>query len=360
MSRLARALSAAVVLCACLPLQAQETQFTLPKKYPWDHRQPKCFMPVPDAPPGFVAFGCAAPVNWPSHGESKQRVDNLLTMQDYDLLQRAEEELGFSRERFADGQYRFDAFISSLDLFYEAWGARGKALAEAWAREKGRGGYAAYALAVSTYWEAWGVRGRGTSNTVVPEAWTIFYRKLEEANALLDSASPKLKAMGPWYVYKMRIAAEHPKLRASLPDLLEAGTSAWPEYLKMYTVPMTYAGPAWGGSYKKMDEIARHAVERNGGKAAIYALVYERFVCTLCGASYTLKNMAADWELMKRGFREVEAGSLGPSMAAKFALLACQMRDRQETLRLYRLAGDDPAAMAQSSDPCRVFAASNP
>jgi len=357
MHRLDRALVAVLLSCAAFQLQAQPVgPDTLPKRYPWDQRLPRCFM----APSGYTPMGCAEPVHWPSHGEARQRVDNLLTMQDYDLLQRAEQELGFSRERFSDGQYRFDAWLASLEPFFDAWGARGKAMAESWASAKGRDGYATLALALAAYGEGWSVRGGGTANTVTPEAWTIFHRKLEEADAILEGASPKLKAMGPWYVLKMRIAFQHPKLRESAPELVKKASAAWPEYLRMYTVPMTYVGPLWRGSFEQMDEVARLAMQRNGEKAAMYAFVYERHLRMTRGGSYTLRNMAADWDLMKRGFREVESGPNGPQwMAANFALLACQMRDREETRRLYRLAdGNNPAAAAQGTDPCRVFAMS--
>lgn len=342
---------------ACSAVLAQPAPPQLPKRFPWDHRPNKCFLPRDDGgPPGPM---CEAR-DWPSFGETRRHIDMLLGLQEFGLLERAEREVGFSRERFPTGEYLFEAWFLSLDSFFDAWGQRGKAVAVAWSKEKGRGGYAPLAEAMAAHAEAWAARGRGYANTITPEAWALYYAKLDEADALLETASPKLRAMGPWYSVKLRLAFEMRQPQSAAIHVLKEGAKAWPDYLSLYGTGMYYVSPKWGGSFERMDAMARFALENNRDTqgAAVYAAAYERFLRYNPDARYTLKDMAVDWDLMKRGFREIEAR--GETVLSKnFAGLACQMRDREEARRLYVLYEKrTPDVKPDPTDACRVFAMS--
>ncbi|HEY5896189.1 MAG TPA: hypothetical protein VIV54_01405 [Burkholderiales bacterium] len=339
---------------------AQPVPPQLPKRFPWDHRPNKCFLPTGDGLPHGPM--CAEPARWPNYAETKHHLDMLLAEQDYDLIEQGEREVGFSRERFDSGEYLFDAWFASLDTFSDAWGERAKAVAEGWAKAKGREGYAPLAQGLVLYHEAWKARGRGYASTVTPEAWAIFYRKLDEADAMLDTASPKVKGMGPWYLAKLRIAFVRQDKRPTVPGLLERATAAWPEYLPLYSVAMTFASPRWGGSFEEMDGVARYALERTKGTrgAAMYAMTYERYFRGAGDGQATLKDSAVDWALMKQGFRDLEKDGKAPEWIPRnFAALACQMRDRDEARRLYELyERRKTAGPAEPDNPCRAFAMS--
>jgi hypothetical protein len=341
-------LAAAGVLFAA-PVDAQMAP---PKKFPWDLRPNKCFLPAAD---GVAERPECKADDWPNFADTRRRIDRLLGEPDFDLLERAEREVGFSRERFTTGEYRVEAWYLSLDTFFMAWGERGKQVVSAWAKAKGRDGYAPVAEAMATRAEAWAARGRGYSNTVSPEAWKIYGQKLAEADALLETASPQVRQMAPWYMMKLRIAFER---REGDPPiaLLKQATELWPEYLPLYTVSMHYLSPRWGGSFAQMDAIARYAMERTRerGKAAMYVLVWERQLRVNPDATYTLRDTQVDWDMMKRGFRELEGTA--PWMPLRFAGLACQMRDRDEARRLYLVHERQPDAPVSATDPCRAFA----
>jgi len=326
----------------------------LPKRFPWDQRPPKCFLP---GAMEMMGVYCAPPPNWPNYGETTNRVERLIIDPDFDLLERAETELGFSRDKFPSGQYYFDAWFLALDTLFTLPSEPLYATASAWAKAKGEDGYVKLAEALMRYGEAWAARGTGYANTVTPEAWDIYRRKLREADQVLDSASDKVKRMGPWHVAKLRVAYQVPELKSSRASLLEAASAAWPDYPPIYTAAMRYSLPKWGGSYEEVDRIARLALERSEGMgASMYVVVYERMFHSECNC--TLPESAVDWDLMKKGFRDIEASGQADGYTLKaYANFACQMRDREEARRLLQLSDRLRIRRgAEPPDPCREFA----
>ena len=345
-----------VLVLACLgagvQAQAPAPGAAPPKPYPWDMRPRKCFLP--DA----IPFGQCKANDWPDYGGTKRHVERLLIEPDFDLIQRAEGEVGFSEKQFPNGYYHFDAWFLALDQVLTEPDRPVYQLVDGWTKAKGEGGYAKLAQALVRYGEAWRARGSGTANTVTPEGWDIYRRKLREADQLLDSASDRLKRTGPWYVLKLRIAYQLPELKGSRDKLLEAGSDLWPEYIKIYTTAADFSLPKWGGTYKEADRIARLALKKNKAKwgASWYAIVYQQLFKFQCDC--TIAESAADWNLMKRAFRDYEArGRANESVYRAYAGLACKMRDRAETRRLLELADKlDTDRSPASPDPCREFA----
>jgi hypothetical protein len=330
---------------------------SVPKQYPWDQRPRKCFMPGDAA-----KFDPQCRLsNWPDYATSKGRVDRLFIEPDFDLVERAEKELGFSKEKFASGEYYFDAWYLSLQVMFRHQAQLGGKNVKEWAARKGADGYVKLAEALVHYGEAWEARGRGFANTVAPEAWKLYYTKLVQANQALDSASASLKQTGPWHALKLEIAFQNPDQEKERLALLEAAIVAWPDYTKIYQVPMRFAHPRWGGSFELMDGIARFSMEKTKAQrgAAYYALLYE--LAVRGESRFTLQDTKVDWSLMKQGFRDLETGGAAPQYIWRnFARLACQMRDREEAQRLYVLFDKhkNPSQASEPTDSCRVFAMS--
>lgn len=360
MGTVARDLLVAAALAFATAVMAQPTPPDLadvPKQYPWDHRPRKCFLPG-DGPSFDPQCRFS---NWPDYATAKGRVDRLFADPDYDLIERAEKELGFSKETFATGEYHFDAWYLSLQANFRHQPHTAGAKVREWASRKGQGGYVRMAEALTLYGEAWQARGSGFSNTVSPEAWKLYHAKLMAADKVLEAASPELRQTGPWHALKLEIAFQHPEQEERRLPLLKAASAAWPEYDKIYLVPMRFAHPRWGGSFEVMDAVARFAMEQTGSRkgAAFYSLLYEQ--ATRGERRYTLRDMNADWNLLKQGFRDVEArGAAQPWIWRNFARLACQIRDKEESRRLYELYDKhrNSAQAAESSDSCRAFAMS--
>src|SRR5689334_16904660 len=186
-----KALAVALVLLASSAAFAQVSPPQIPKRFPWDHRPNKCFLPGGD--PGAIAAMCAEPPRWPNYAVTKQHVEMTFGEGDFDLIEVAEREVGLSTDRFDAGEYKFDAWFDALDYFTEAWGQRAKDFVQGWGKAKGREGYVPMAEALIAYHEGWTARGKGYANTVSPEAWEIFGKKLEEADAILDTVSPRIR-----------------------------------------------------------------------------------------------------------------------------------------------------------------------
>ncbi|MGB5082216.1 MAG: hypothetical protein WBO23_15925 [Burkholderiales bacterium] len=341
--------------CVVVSAQAQGPGGRLrPKTYPWDERPPKCFMPGAME----VAGSYCAPKDWTSYPATAYRVNQLLMARDFDLVQRAENELGYSREQFSPGEYLFDAWYSGLNGVFGHAGELSYELLGAWTKAKGEDGYVKVAEAMVRYGEGWNARGYGASGTVSPEAWNIYRRKLREADAILESAPGKVKKMGPWYRLKLTIAYQLPEFEGRRSDLLAAASKSWPDYVGIYATAMSFAMPKWGGDYQRVEEIALLAVGQSKARlgASLYPVLYQRMFGRACDC--TVRDSAADWDLMKRGFRDIEArGQTDPDVWSAYARLACQMRDRNEARHLLQLSDKFQGPHgAQAPDPCREFA----
>lgn len=358
-----RSLASIAVLLFFLPLLviAQERP-GYDQRYPWDKRWKKCFADPKEFPDVLTLRDCRPP-EWNDYRQARLNVFSLVGANpNYDLLDRASNELGFSRQKFPTGEYLFEALFYALDDAMEtisrsSTGAAQR-FAEEWSRAKGDDGYARLMRAVVQYHEAWQARGTGYANTVTPEGWKLFFSKLEEANATLDSSSAKLKETGAWHALKLRLVFAHPKFKNDRMKVVQDATAAWPDYLAVYSIPMAYMHPRWGGTYELMEGVAQLALQKTRTEqgAAMYALVYEDQFRADCDC--TLADSKVDWPTMKQGMRDVESHyAVTPDRLKHFAGMACQMRDRDEAKRWYgaydKLKRPDPD---EAPDPCRVFA----
>lgn len=323
-----------------------------PKLYPWDRRELKCFL---FAEAVLYAPSCRAKPDWPDAEATADRLGQLFMSNDLELIQRGEDELGFSRAKFPTGEYHFQIWYDAL--VKRIWDPES---VDAWKRARGNAGYVPIVESQAKYAAAWKARGGGYARTVTPEGWELYGKLIDEANGVLDGAEPRLKEMGPWYAAKLSLALQRNTPDAVRAELLTSAMKAWPDYVSVYTVPMTYALPQWGGSFESVDTIARSAVKNTEKEvgAGMYPLVYERQFSSGRFGRYTLPETPADWKLMKQGIRDLEARGLGsPDNWKGFASLACQMRDRDEARRLYVIYdGMRKPATREPPGPCRNFA----
>jgi hypothetical protein len=296
--------------------------------------------------------------DWPSYRETTRRVQTLVVEGDLDLVLRAEKDLGFSKRKFTTGEYYLEAWYSALEDTLTSPHAKIYQLVEGWTRARGDQGYAKIAQALFAYGEAWGARGGGGASTVSPEGWSIYRRKLKEADKVLDSAPAQTKELAPWYALKLTIAYQDSDLMSARKGLLAKGTDLWPDYVPLYSIAMAYSLPRWGGTYQEVDRIAHLAYEKSKPRegASLYPMSYRLIFAVTCDC--TIADTVVDWDLMKRGFRDIEKqGGASEEIWESYAKFACQMRDRPEARRLLELSDkmrkDRSTAPA---DPCREFA----
>jgi hypothetical protein len=355
MKMLARILGGAIIAVGLLATSGiAYTADATAKRYPWDRRPGKCFLPdaIPNSPM------CAESPNWTDWAGTSTSVQRLFAEPDFDLIARAESELAESTERFPSGEYYFDAWYWALDVMFGQQPDRyGEALQKWKAAAKGKG-QVLLAEAMSRRGEAWEARGPGVANTVSPEAWKIYESKMREADAVLDSAPAALKKTGTWHVMKLSVVMQMGGKLGSGEDVFKAAVAAWPEYGRVYKTAINFSMPQWGGSFAEVEEVAQYAYDKTKATegATWYATLYTD---TFVGSSrFTLRDSDVDWELMKKGFGDAMGKPGTDGRLFSFAAMACQMRDRSEAKRLYDLIDKLPEAKRprMTTDPCRKFA----
>ena len=128
-----------VMAALCSHSYAQKMEAaSLTKKFPWDTRQNKCFGSAEE----LALPMCQPSRDWVAFAETQTHANMLWGDPDFDLIQRAENELGFSRERFSTGEYLFEPWYTSMQAVFRYSGERGAAIAEKWVKAKGMDGYA--------------------------------------------------------------------------------------------------------------------------------------------------------------------------------------------------------------------------
>jgi opacity protein-like surface antigen len=351
------AIAAIAAACVIPSAYAEEAvQAPVPKRFRWDNRPLKCFAPEASQ----AGPMCAESANWPDWATTVSRVQNLFTEPDFDLVARAERELGFSDERFAGGEYYFDAWHWALHVMFREQPARYAETLEQWRTATGGVGYVVLAEALLREGEGWRARGGGFANTVPPEAWKIYERKLIEADSIIDSAPVALKKTGSWHALKLSIARQLGEERGVKGPVFQAAVAAWPYYRRLYRTAIGFSFPRWGGSFDEIELVVRYAYDKTKATdgAAWYATLYtDAFIND---GEYTLRDSKVDWTLMKKGFRDaLSKEKAGDGLVWGFARMACQMRDREETRRLYGLIDQLPESKRPrntAADPCRTFA----
>jgi hypothetical protein len=212
--------------------------------------------------------------------------------------------------------------------------------------------------------EGWEARGPGYASTVSKEAWAIYVRQLEEAESLLDSASPALRSTGSWHALKLRLAYQLGAKKGTEAPEFQTAVAAWPYYKRLYSTAINYSMPEWGGNFDDVEAIAQYAYDKTKATsgAAWYAVLYtETFAFH---TKYVLRDTKVKWPLMKRGFGDALNDQIfGDRFLFSFARAACQVRDRAEAKRLYELIDALPEANRPkntTTDPCRAFANGTP
>jgi len=133
--------------------------------------------------------GCEAPPDWPTYSITVQHMRMLWMNPNFDLIERGENELGYSNGQFETGSYYFEAWMDGLTAGVERPAEQVASLIERWTEAKGDQGFVKVFEALQWQGNAWAARGGGFARTVAPEAWDLFYKNLARANAVLEDVT---------------------------------------------------------------------------------------------------------------------------------------------------------------------------
>lgn len=316
---------------------AQEAGSPVPaKQYPWDHRQLSCL----SADPEIANSQMCAFEHWPDSYTARERAYQLFVMPNWELVARAEKELGFSKGMFDDGKYHAEIWADALGRSYSQH-AGTREEAERWVAALGGQGYGPLAVALSHVGDAKQARGGGAARTITPEGWKLIATSLETADRLLDECPAAVNGSIPWHDAKIDVTFLHPEWEDRRENVRRAAFAAWPAAGSLYMTPMIHALPMWGGSFEEVEVIAQLAVEnsRKTHGTRHYAMLYELLL--RLQSVFTINDTEVNWSLMKESFREIAAKGHDRWLFANMAKLACDKRDRAEAKFLFEVFEKD-------------------
>jgi hypothetical protein len=204
------------------------------------------------------------------------------------------------------------------------WKVLGEKL-EGWLSKYPHSAHARIALAQLAINEAWFYRSSGSASIVPDKAWPLFFRYVEEARQTL-TAQDSTSALDPvWFSLMFTISAAQSwspdRVDGLTQNLLKHGRS----YSQAYQDAAMFLLPKWGGSYERIDELARQAMARadQDEGAELYARIYwqGQFDARI------FQDTRADWPTMKRGFDQMLKKYPDPRNLNGRAMFACAAGD---------------------------------
>lgn len=323
--------------------------------YPWDQTaHPSCSDEKRKRKPVF----CKKKPDWPDYETSKDRIMELFAKNNFNLLQKAENELAYNNKRFTSGEYMFEAWYEAMDYFNipaESSESRTK-LSNDWIAAQDGKGFSLISKAKAQY-----AGGTFDFNYFFPKrnspgALVKYLKGLNEANATLDKTSPEVKKSALWYEMKLRIAYQHPKLKKSAKKLLNEASKVWPDYPPIYGVAYAYSSPPFGGSFEAMDEIVKLAL--NNSKKSMGTAVYPLMLETAKKIrGYRLDYKTLNRELMIQGFNDYKK-YLGGNYVTAFWLAqhACALKDGKSARLMYEIHDKLKTRNYRNDEECRKLA----
>ncbi len=184
---------------------------------------------------------------------------------------------------------------------------------------------------------AWAIRGGGYANTVSNEQWAGFREYMSKADNFLAANKGKSSVNPAWYTEMYSVAQALGWSHRDYMDLVREATERYPSYEPVYTSPIVYMLPQWGGSFELIERHARDAVKRTKTEHgnALYALIYASLMTysTPSGnlSTHLFKLTLVDWPTLNQGFKDFIARKKNTRMPDRYAWLACLADDKEAT-----------------------------
>jgi hypothetical protein len=170
---------------------------------------------------------------------------------------------------------------------------------------------------------AWFYRGTGYANTVLPEAWPLVSKYLDEAQKAL-SDRPEVRIADPhWFEIMFFLASAQSWDESQVNALIEDFRGHGQSYTAAYQSAASLMLPKWGGSYERLERFAQQAVIDNGDEGPD---TYARIYWYVTDAS-ALSETRADWPTLKRGFESILRKYPDPRNWNGMAMYACAAGD---------------------------------
>lgn len=210
---------------------------------------------------------------------------------------------------------------------------------------------------------AWSYRGEAAASSVPPAVWKDVYKYAGEAEALLVRNKAVASADPEYYGTLLEIGLLN-SVSGLNPDAVLAESAArFPGYMGTYFKAVFGRLPRWGGSYRRLDDLARYAATKSAAtdKTGLYVRIYWFADDTHPGEfAAALASGAVDRPMLIASMRDVAAQFPVDWNIAKFAEISCFIGYGTESRRYAALVKDKQLARHVQAQAARCQSPRDP
>jgi hypothetical protein len=149
---------------------------------------------------------------------------------------------------------------------------------------------------------AWFARGSGYAGTVTDQGWSLFGKRLQQAESFMDGVKDQRTKYPEWYGGMSRIALGEGWKPEDFLALMNEGVLIDPKASKLPSDVCTYLLPRWYGSNEQLLDYATAAADRVGGDDGdvLYARIAQG-VLPYGGGVEIFKDVGFSWPRVRHG-----------------------------------------------------------
>ena len=173
---------------------------------------------------------------------------------------------------------------------------------------------------------AWFYRGHAYSSNVNPEAWPLFERYINEADATVKASAGTRFKDPAWYEEAVSIAVVAGWSASNRNTLYADMIQRAPTYAPAFAEAAAMLEPQWGGDYQTIDALIKSAQKTMSEKDGLefYARVYWMYL-----GDNIPKEVATNWPMIRQGLDNMVERYPERINIDGAAQLACKFNDKE-------------------------------
>jgi hypothetical protein len=270
-------------------------------------------------------------------------VEADLVSENFDDLDRMADEYRREKTRLAGGEWRLRQFYGILDApqLTDKDSVDHIEHLTNWMKKRPESITARVALATSLHRWAWVARGNGFANTVTPEGWQLFNKRIAESQMVLEGSANMHTMCPQWYSEMMTVGLAQSWDERRLQEVFERGVQFEPEYFYLYKQYANYLLPKWDGKPGDSADFAKRYANKLGGDQGdmLYFQIATELIRVGDG-NFPVKEM--NWERIQKGadFLVAKYGQ-NKKINNQLAFMAFKYKDAEAARRQFAVIGDE-------------------
>jgi len=284
---------------------------------------------------------------------AQKEIYGLLTVKDFDAIEKAANKAREKKERLAGGYWKLDSLYEALTNIYaeyrgqevtdEMWKNRIEIL-KRWKENSPESITARVALAKTYIGYGWFARGDGYINTISEENYDLLHERLDMAEKELLEAD-KLNVKCPrWYREMLFLGMAKGVSLDEFNRIYEDAIKFEPNYLQFYLVKSENLTPKWNGErgdwQKFVDELPSKlaTLETDESDIIYFTVVVNKLKETSLGINFAMLSK----ERIKKGFADMDKKyDVDNLRLNQFAFVACLTQELPSAREAFDRIGDD-------------------